>query len=62
MSFWGSFSILQGLDVLYLLVLFPFGIVLHALLAGLPPGGYRNLVMLLVWLLLLLRLSGMLLS
>ena len=31
--------------MLYLLVLFPFGIVLLALLAGLPLGGYRNLVM-----------------
>ena len=36
MSFWGSFSILQGLGVLYLLVLFPFDIVLLDLLAG-PP-------------------------
>ena len=39
----------------------PFDIVLLALLAGLPLGGYWNLVMLLVWLLLLLVLQGRLL-
>ena len=52
MSFWGSFSILLNLGVLYLLVLFSFCVVLLDLLAGLPLGRNRDLVMLLVWLLL----------
>ena len=47
MSFWGSFSTLLGLGVLYLLVPFPFGIVLLALPAGLLLGGHQDLVMLL---------------
>ena len=62
MSFWGSFSIPQGLGVLYLLVLFPFGTVLLGLLAALPLGGCQLLVMLLVWLRLLLVLKRGLLS
>ena len=61
MSFWGSFSIFLDLGVLCLLVLFPFGIVLLALLAGLPLGGYRYLVMFLILSLLLLGLPGRLL-
>ena len=47
MSFWGSFSVLHCLGVLYLLVLFPFNVVLLDLLAGPPLGGCRILVMLL---------------
>ena len=57
MSFWGSFSILLDLEVLYLLALFPLGVVLLALLIGLPLGGYLYLVMLLV---LSLQLLGLL--
>ena len=44
------FVTLLGLGVLYLLALFLFGSVLLGLLAGLPLGGYRNMVMLLFWL------------
>ena len=56
MSFWVSFSILQGLGVLYLLVLFPFVIVLLDLLARRRLGGCQFLVMFLIWLLLTLVL------
>ena len=46
MSFLVSFVILLGLDVLYLLALFHFGIVLLGLLAEHPLGGRQFLVML----------------
>ena len=54
----GLFQYPPGSGVLYLLVLFPFGIVLFALLAGLPLGGYRYLVMFLILSLQLLGLLG----
>ena len=57
----GLFRYPPGLVVHRLLALFRFGILLLALLAGLPLGGCRNLVTLLVWLLLLLVLQGRLL-
>ena len=44
MSSWGFLATLLGLLVRCLLVLFPFGIVLLALLAGPPLGGCRFLV------------------
>ena len=47
--------------MLHLLVLFPFGIVLLALLAGLPLGGYLYLVIFLILSLQLLGLLGRLL-
>ena len=57
----GLFQYPPGSGVLCLLVLFLFGIVLLALLAQVPLGGYLLLVILLVWLLLLLVLGESLL-
>ena len=54
--YWGSFDITPNLVVLCLKVHFLFVIVLLALLAVVPLGGYLTLVMLLVWLLLSLVL------
>ena len=62
MSFWDYFVILLVLLVHCLLVLFLFGIVLHALLVGPLLGGCLCLVRLLDWLLLTLGLLRMIVS